>query len=313
MQNLFLRFGIEHDLVFVLPQHGTTLPMGTGLPISSRALPPPRNRTYDILCNHIRYNRSEFEKTLPSDSVYVATVRDPFRQFISSVHYYHRHFMLNIAKQQPILKFLQAPNEYRRIIGENKKVSNLYNSMAWDFGFPFQLFVKPDEKQIQKYLRKLDKEFDLVIVVEYFEESLILMRRLLNWDMRHILYVSSHVQKRPEPSLAVGKEEEDLYRKWCLLDYALFDFFKRKFLKRWQEAVSKSDVMAELQYFREMKTKVNKYCQKQLKPSPLHIKPSEWHAGFIVDSQYCKIRRYGEVKQINNLRNKQLQTARHGN
>ncbi|XP_060079415.1 galactosylceramide sulfotransferase-like [Ylistrum balloti] len=312
MQNLFLRFGIEHDLVFVLPKSGISLPMQPGKSISSVAIPPPAHRTYDVLCSHVRYNRSDFQKTLPSDSVYIATVRDPFRQFISSIHYYHRKFMLKISKQKPILKFLQEPNKYTRIIPENGRVSNFFNSMAWDFGFPLDLFVLPDKAQIQEYISQLDKDFDLVIIVEYFDESLVLMRRLLNWDMRNILYISSHVQKRHEPAFAVGEEEENLYRKWCLLDYALFDFFKSKFLRHWESILTNSDVLEELRYFRDMKSKVDKYCREHKAESSFYIKPCKWHAGFLVDKQYCNDRLFTEIQQVRKLQRKQTLAIRRG-
>ncbi|XP_060079414.1 galactosylceramide sulfotransferase-like [Ylistrum balloti] len=282
-------------------------------PISEVALPPPANRTYDIICSHIPYSRNEFKKHMPSDTVYIATVRDPFRQFISCVHFYHRAFMLNITHHKPILTFLQDPNKYKQIIRKSGRVSNLYNSMAYDFGFPPYLFVNPDKERIQKYIEELDQQFDLVLIVEYLDEGLILMRRLLNWDMRHLLYESRHVRKHPEPALAVGKEEEDLYRKWCLLDYALFEFFKAKFLKIWENMLVNSDVMAELIYFREMNAKVDEFCHAQLLSEKLKIEPSQWHKGFYIDNQYCESRLLAEKKQIDYLREKHFSSVNNSN
>jgi hypothetical protein len=49
--------------------------------------------------------------------------------------------------------------------------------MAVEFDFPSSLFNKYSKEESTAYLEKLDSEFHLVIILEYFMESVVLMRR----------------------------------------------------------------------------------------------------------------------------------------
>ena len=41
-----------------------------------------------------------------------------------------------------------------------------------------------NEPEVLDYIRRIDKKFHLVMLVEYLPESLILLRRLMNWSMK---------------------------------------------------------------------------------------------------------------------------------
>ena len=59
--------------------------------------------------------------------------------------------------------------------------------MAFDLGLEHQSFS--DESQINEFIQKLQDKLDFVLIAEYFDESLILMRRMLCWDTEDIIYV----------------------------------------------------------------------------------------------------------------------------
>lgn len=61
------------------------------------------------------------------------------------------------------------------------------NRMALEFGFPLEVFRSRKKKTaaITEYLDQLDSEMDLILVVEKLEESMVLLRRILNWKFIH--------------------------------------------------------------------------------------------------------------------------------
>ena len=48
---------------------------------------------------------------------------------------------------------------------------------------------------VHEHLQKLDKEIDLVVVSEYFPQSLILLKRMSGLDFSDIVYIPSNVKK----------------------------------------------------------------------------------------------------------------------
>ena len=42
---------------------------------------------FDIAADHIIYNRKEFQKVMPKDTVYISSLREPVAQYKSEVNY----------------------------------------------------------------------------------------------------------------------------------------------------------------------------------------------------------------------------------
>ena len=69
----------------------------------------------------------------------------------------------------------------------------------------------------EKYI---EEEFDLVMIADYFDESLILLKWLLCWEIKDILYVKLRVQKKKQ------EFEEEVKKNnltWNHADVTLFD------------------------------------------------------------------------------------------
>ena len=64
--------------------------------------------------------------------------------------------------------------------------------MAFDLGLDHQSFA--DEDAISDFIRKLEKQIDFVAIAEYFDESLVLIKRMLCWETEDIMYVKHRVR-----------------------------------------------------------------------------------------------------------------------
>ncbi|XP_063399660.1 galactose-3-O-sulfotransferase 2-like [Mytilus trossulus] len=180
-QNIFLRYGESRNLTFVLPiirqDHWDNV-IGIESTLNDKnILPSPLNKTFDVLCCHVLYNSEAFHKYMPNDTAYVGIVREPFNQFLSTLNYFGAPYIFEKIKAlNKVLKYLQNPTQYEH--GLPYKWSMTNNRMAVEFGFPSNLFRQYSEDESMEYLRKLDKEFQFVIIMEYFTESVVMMRRI---------------------------------------------------------------------------------------------------------------------------------------
>ena len=51
---------------------------------------------------------------------------------------------------------------------------------------------KSNSKAIKEYVEFLEEEFDLVLIADYFDESVVLMKRLLCWELDDVLFVKTN-------------------------------------------------------------------------------------------------------------------------
>ena len=95
-----------------------------------------------------------------------------------------------------------------------------------------------DQEAIQKFIHEIDKSFDLVLILENFEEGLILLSDRLNISL-HEMHHIQHKQK-------IGKEDyfqpvDSIESRNAVyaantVDYALYKYFSARFDVLWSEA-----------------------------------------------------------------------------
>ncbi|XP_033755847.1 galactose-3-O-sulfotransferase 3-like [Pecten maximus] len=301
VQNIFLRYGDEKNLTFALP----SIRKAGGSSLTSRFFfPPPENGVYDITCTHIRYNRREFSRLLPKDTKYIGTVREPFSHFSSKIRFLRPKSVLGIPGENPVLEYLKKEAKHRNSSG---RYDYLCNGMSFYYGFSGNLFLKKNDADIEKNLRRLGNEMDMILVLEYLDESVVLMRRMLNWDLRHVLYTKLRVNKEEDPRLKFGSEEAKLHKSCAYLDDLLYEFFVHKLkelIKRQQ-----SDFYDELAYFRKVRLKYDQFCLSSIsndqQNTEMTFEGSPWNKPFIVTGEHCKKQYIHDVVYIDILKKKQ--------
>ncbi|XP_060071027.1 galactose-3-O-sulfotransferase 3-like [Ylistrum balloti] len=283
VQNIFYRYGYHHNLSVAQPRFTTGLLWSSPV-VREKFLPPPKGqKKYDLMCVHSTYSRTAFDKLLPNDSVYIGIVREPFKQFASSVNYYQRNRVLNIPGNNPVRTFLTDALGNQRFVSTSDH--RVFNTQSRDFGTPLKLLSsKYDEYQFRRYLQQLDKELDLVLLVERFAESMVLMRRLLKWEVKDIISAKLNGRGFP-PRFQFGVKEEQLVKRIAQYDYALYDFFKKKFQEKIEH--QPPDFYDELAYFKQASKRYNEFCislQKYNKDTSdvLKFEETTWNKPFTV-------------------------------
>ena len=68
------------------------------------------------------------------------------------------------------------------------------NELLWDLGMDVSLMES--KESLRKIIEFYEKEFDLVLLAERFDESLIVMKNLLCWDLEDITYLKVIISYR---------------------------------------------------------------------------------------------------------------------
>lgn len=358
IMNILQRYGLARNLTFILPLENNYLGKHTTLELSPRILVPPENKAINILCNHVVYNRSAFRTALTgrrivhentenetkgscnqnlvmsgesrkdnrcgsrintnrttidiSDYTLFTMIRRPLSQVLSAVYYYK--LFPKVATRDLMEAILKTPTLFTT------------NRMSFDLGLPPSQFYSPTK--VQEFITSIDADFHLVLLMEYFDESMVLLRRRLCWKTNDILYIKRN-SGEDRPRIRVTSEQQERFRReQAPADSALYDYFRPRF---WSAIRTEgSDFFDEVHHYRSLLSLVQDYCSyikyQQFDSDPvrgtafigdslnqtrrivdnnenqLRIAASRWHSEFSIGSEECNIMTMEELSLVDRIR-----------
>lgn len=120
------------------------------------------------------------------------------------------------------------------------------NQMLWDLGM--NLKDMNNKTAVLNKISELDDEFDLVMIAEKFDQSLLLLQNLLCWQVSDITYLKLNERvKGAKPR--VKSKTRQILKNWLWADYLLYDHFSAK-LDTILTSVSSKDFRNRLTNFR---------------------------------------------------------------
>nr|XP_006813901.1 PREDICTED: galactosylceramide sulfotransferase-like [Saccoglossus kowalevskii] len=171
LQCILCRYGYANNLSFVF----STLNRGNGhirkIHINESVILPPLGGAvnssfkYNILTSHVSYKRETINSFMEDNPIYVTILREPATHVESHMNFF-KHRKQVMASMQ---SFIKNPRISINATGRNIQLR--------EFGLSFQSTL--NESIVNETIIRLDKEFDLVLILEYFDESLILLKNLL--------------------------------------------------------------------------------------------------------------------------------------
>ena len=295
VQNMLFRFGLKRNLTFVIPRIGNYFDVYSTLPVKEGG-------HYDILAVHTNgFNKADFDQILPPDKVNIAIVREPLTRMISGAYYYRDEhsmsYLLSIPKDNFIRELVSNPEKY-----EPGVFSFTKNSMGRDFGFDSNTHESDIDEILQK-LRFLEKEFLLVLVMERFEESLVLLKRYLGWHISDILFIPSNAYEHASANLS--EEQKLKHKHTCFLDYAIYDFFSAIF--DYKVNAEGPEFQEEVNNFRDIIQQIKEFCtHPNALAEEMIVKASKWNQVFRVSRSDCEFMLLHELKFIERLRKRHI-------
>ena len=216
----------------------------------------------NILCNHARYNKAPMHWLFPKETTrYITMLREPTAQFESIFNYYPE-FPGNFGKRKtdvsPLENFLQNTTFYMEKIKFHANLNLIKNPALFDLG----LDRKDHENftAVRNYIRFLQQEFDLVMLMEYFDESLVLLKRRFCWKIKDILYFKLNERINKEKQNVTSQVREQI-RRWNVGDVLLYDVFNQTLWEMIE--LEGPDFFKDLAFFRKEKEAMQKACLQE--------------------------------------------------
>uniref|UniRef100_A0A1B8Y921 Galactose-3-O-sulfotransferase 4 n=1 Tax=Xenopus tropicalis TaxID=8364 RepID=A0A1B8Y921_XENTR len=255
--NMLHRYGDRNSLTFALPQkYQFNYPHQFNVS-RVKGYNEVNKTTYDILCYHMRFNLPEVRKLMPADSFYFTILRDPATLAESSFSYYHS--VSSAFKKAPnFTEFIAHPFHYYKL-GER---GNQYarNFQWFDLGLnPDAIFLEP---LARAGVREVEGAFHLVLLSEYFDESMVLLKEELCWDLDDVVTFKLNTR---EASTPLDKREVESSRAWNALDWYLYVHFNRTFWEK-VERFGRERMDTEVRRLRERRQELAEICLEGLNP-----------------------------------------------
>ena len=311
VQNILYRFGSGHDLSFVLPQNGHYISKVAG---SYGNIVPSLDDSgkYDILCNHVVFNERKFRSLMFEDAFYLAIVRHPLKRFVSAAYYYryvYENWYLSNMNQTTFLHdLITDPLKFEPKL---LKGSKTFNRQAFDFGIvvsSLKEVMNLDESTKNMFLSHIMEQFHFVMIVEKFDESLVMLKRYLNWTIKDILYIKQNQFRNATDNASsiiiqnVTAEDEAIFKLTNQLEYLIYD----KFVERFNEMAAKEkDLDAEVKEFKRKLELVEAFCTIDTTRRDALFWETEFNAAFRVSRYDCMLMLKNELEFNNELRKAQ--------
>ncbi|XP_070568382.1 galactosylceramide sulfotransferase-like [Ptychodera flava] len=227
--NILFRYGMRNNLTAVLQEKAKAF-----INMTSANTPDIVHygcssfKGYNYIANHMQYNRAVMDQLVPN-AKFFTILRSPYQQFHSAFYWYGYYDRL-VAKgsKHPFDDFFKSTSE--RIVREQivKTLSRIKNSQSWMLGLNPE--YQDDETAVDLKIKELDRGLDLVMLLEYYEESLVLLKRLLCWNDDDMFYYVSKAhgsEQMPLPHSVESKIE-----KWNSADFKLYNHFNKTFWRK---------------------------------------------------------------------------------
>ncbi|XP_014248540.1 galactosylceramide sulfotransferase-like [Cimex lectularius] len=226
LQNILMRYGFSRNLDFVLPAVGNYI--GNPEFFNGKLIPQPlrsHSGKYNIFTHHTRYNFSATKDVMYPDCAFVTILRNPPDLFESLYSFYH----LEKLTKSTFKQFINDPKKHKNLKQQRFLNKIGLNQMSWDLGN--NELENLSKAKIKKFIRKIEREFDLVLISEYIEASLVLLCDLMKWPLKHVAFLK--LNSRPvNMKNTLNDHERDVISNLNAIDTELYDFFLDKFRQK---------------------------------------------------------------------------------
>ncbi|XP_069069713.1 galactose-3-O-sulfotransferase 2-like isoform X2 [Pleurodeles waltl] len=298
IMNILFRFGETHNLTFALPRNSVTqlyYPRYFMAPFVE-GYSEDTVEQFNIMCHHMRFQRQEVEKVMPYNTFYFAILRNPVQLMESSFAYYKA--ISAFSRTKTLEEFLADPSLFYTPRDHDSHYAK--NLMTFDFGFNNNGNSSTIYSQMN--ILAIDAIFNLILIAEYFDESMILLKEALCWKINDVL--SFPLNSRDDSTrLTLSENTAEQVKSWNKLDWELYNYFNRTFWEKIDRFVGRDRMKQEVAQLRQRREQLAKTCLEEgSKVDPKSIKDES-----LVPLQYGRARIQGyNVKAGLNKEKRQL-------
>ncbi|XP_006812897.1 galactosylceramide sulfotransferase-like [Saccoglossus kowalevskii] len=186
------RYGYKHQLSFAIGQDTSVIShdekfrrnMGSVVPRHQPKALQYTKKQYNVLASYVRFNKPEINAVVPN-ATYITVIVEPsyHLQYVFNLYSVDRSLHIN-KYRNPLEKFMETPQMY--IDKRFKFWFQLHNGQLFDLGFDDSEYRLDRVKQ---KIVELERELDFVLIGEYLDESLVVLKKKLCLEWKDIMYL----------------------------------------------------------------------------------------------------------------------------
>ncbi|XP_065219319.1 galactose-3-O-sulfotransferase 3-like [Planococcus citri] len=223
VENVLIRFALRNSLDVLNIAYNMYY-----MPLSDFSIWPNTNtpsNKYHVMAQHLRYTSTLKSYQYPDTST-VTILRHPVTHFKSKYDFFQIYLTTGMSLQQ----FLNAPIKPPLLLGVDSFMAYRgYNQMSVDLGF--DAIQSKNQTAIAEFIEKIDREFDLVMIMEYMDASMILLANLMGWPLENMAYLKMNARLPGSDDYKLTLRDEITIMDLNEVDTLLYHHFRNKFLK----------------------------------------------------------------------------------
>ncbi|XP_015679725.1 galactose-3-O-sulfotransferase 2 isoform X3 [Protobothrops mucrosquamatus] len=253
--NILYRFSEKHNLTMALP-YGNEAHLGYPRPFHASYVEEFKTleNKFNIMANHLRFNWQQVRRIMPNNTFYFSVLRHP-ALLLESSYVYYKTYSPAFRKSKNVNEFLSSPGSYYNMTEQN----NIYakNNMWFDFGYNNN--AKYDKSYIQFVLKKIEEIFHLILIADFFDESMILLKDFLCWDLDDVIYFKLNARSQ-ENIQTLNPENKEKVKEWCALDWELYKHFNKSFWMKIRERMDLKTLYKEVDLLQKRQKELMETC-----------------------------------------------------
>ncbi|XP_029472189.1 galactose-3-O-sulfotransferase 2-like isoform X2 [Rhinatrema bivittatum] len=255
--NILYRFIENHNLTVALPiekMHIFHYPQ----PFKAEYVEgfPDIWQKYNVMCNHLKFELREVQKVMPNNTLYFSIMRNPVSLLESSYIYFR--FLPSFNKTRTLDQFLSSPHSYYNPHEPYHML--IKNTMWYDFGYDNN--AEDRENYVYSVLEEIEQRFQLILITEYFDESMVLLKNTLCWELEDVVYFKLNIRSQ-DTIQTLTQESKERAKQWCSLDWKLYQHFNRTFWKRIQETIGLEKMKQEVEILQARQKELMQVCLQE--------------------------------------------------
>ena len=118
-----------------------------------------------------------------------------------------------------------------------------------------------------------------MLMADFYDESMVLLRRVFNWTTKDILYRKiNRLKAKRNTTWEPYPEVKKQFQRFQLFDYAVYNHFLSIFQQKVKD--EGEDFQEELKHYVDVQIRVSQFCEGQWTSDELHVAGSRWSEGW---------------------------------